>query len=223
MSTATAPILRLTRATPLGWREPAFGWTLISIYPASVPATCFINLHQDSRQGREPNVRVPNFIRNPWGSGRPTATSGEETSEETLSRRLVYLLFCVRMALWNFTIDDSSPYLTYGPYCECHSSLSLSPCQWPSYLRSSCLADGFSPEVGWQTWYSGSGYDAATDSRGVGDSYHVTSLGGAYMSLQFYGGIITFCIFLSVLTKMTWLRHSYSLERRHEQLVRCYH
>ena len=42
---------------------------------------------------------------------------------------------------------------------------------------------------GWQTWYSGSGYNTADGEVPAGQSYHLTSADGASMSLSFYGTI----------------------------------
>lgn len=67
------------------------------------------------------------------------------------------------MSLWNFTIDDTSPYLLYFPY-----------------------SDG-SISSGWQTWYSVSQFNTGVGQVGQGDSYHLTSLSNASVTLQFMG------------------------------------
>jgi len=71
------------------------------------------------------------------------------------------------MALWNFTIPDTSPMLSYHPY-----------------------ADGFGLQNGWQTWYTVSGFNTQAGESSKGDSYHITSLPGAEVSLQFYGSAV---------------------------------
>ncbi|KAJ7444553.1 hypothetical protein B0H11DRAFT_437894 [Mycena galericulata] len=68
------------------------------------------------------------------------------------------------MSLWNFTIQDTSPILSYLPY-----------------------ADGSDESKGWQAWYTTSGFNTQVGESPVGDSYHVTSLPGANVTLQFYG------------------------------------
>ncbi|KAF7369212.1 hypothetical protein MVEN_00248800 [Mycena venus] len=71
------------------------------------------------------------------------------------------------MALWNFTIPDTSPIFSYHPY-----------------------ADGFGLNTGWQTYYTVSGFNTQPGESSEGDSYHVTSLVGAEVSLQFYGSAV---------------------------------
>ncbi|KAJ7312929.1 hypothetical protein DFH08DRAFT_896216 [Mycena albidolilacea] len=71
------------------------------------------------------------------------------------------------MALWNFTIPDTSSMLSYHPY-----------------------ADGFGLQNGWQTWYTVSGFNAQAGESSKGDSFHLTSLPGAELSLQFYGSAV---------------------------------
>ncbi|KAJ7911620.1 hypothetical protein B0H13DRAFT_2008975 [Mycena leptocephala] len=71
------------------------------------------------------------------------------------------------MALWNFTIPDTSPIFTYQPY-----------------------ADGFGLQSGWQTWYTVSGFNKNPGDSSHGDSFHLTSLDGAEVSLEFYGSAI---------------------------------
>ncbi|KAF8079037.1 hypothetical protein FPV67DRAFT_92828 [Lyophyllum atratum] len=68
------------------------------------------------------------------------------------------------MALWNFTIDDASPYLSYSPY-----------------------GDGAGFSGAWQTWYTVSGLSSAPDQASRGDSYHITSSKNANVTLQFIG------------------------------------
>ncbi|KAF8201353.1 hypothetical protein K438DRAFT_1965849 [Mycena galopus ATCC 62051] len=68
------------------------------------------------------------------------------------------------MALWNYTIPDTSPILSYHPY-----------------------ADGFGLTKGWQTYYTVSGFNTQPGESSQGDSYHLTSLPGAEVSLEFYG------------------------------------
>ncbi|KAJ7489165.1 hypothetical protein FB451DRAFT_1125416 [Mycena latifolia] len=71
------------------------------------------------------------------------------------------------MSLWNFTIPDTSPILSYHPY-----------------------ADGFGLQNGWQTWYTTSGFNTQLGESGQGDSYHLTRLADAQVTLQFYGSAI---------------------------------
>ncbi|KAJ6551179.1 hypothetical protein B0H19DRAFT_163324 [Mycena capillaripes] len=71
------------------------------------------------------------------------------------------------MALWNFTIPGASPILSYHPY-----------------------ADGFGLQNGWQTWYTVSGFNKNPGDSSHGDSYHLTSLPGAQVSLEFFGSAI---------------------------------
>ncbi|KAJ7292902.1 hypothetical protein C8J57DRAFT_1267517, partial [Mycena rebaudengoi] len=70
------------------------------------------------------------------------------------------------MALWNVTIDDTSPFFKYIPYAD---------------GSNSGLANG------WIPWYSGSKFIAQNGEGGDGDSYHLTSLNGAQVNLVFYG------------------------------------
>ena len=48
-------------------------------------------------------------------------------------------------------------------------------------------ADGDGLTKGWQTWYTGSGYNTQAGESTSGDSFHETSLNGAQVSLVFYG------------------------------------
>ncbi|GLB35761.1 hypothetical protein LshimejAT787_0300490 [Lyophyllum shimeji] len=69
------------------------------------------------------------------------------------------------MTLWNFTVDDASPYLSYSPY-----------------------GDGFpGSSSGWRTWYTLSGFSNVRDQASRGDSYHITSSSNASVTLQFIG------------------------------------
>lgn len=47
--------------------------------------------------------------------------------------------------------------------------------------------DGNGLGLGWQTWYTGSGFNKNEGASPVGDSFHLTSLPGASVSLSFYG------------------------------------
>ncbi|KAJ7109800.1 hypothetical protein C8R44DRAFT_800587 [Mycena epipterygia] len=69
-------------------------------------------------------------------------------------------------ALWNFTFDDTSPFLTYTPYAD------------GSY---SGLTNG------WVPWYTGSGFISTNGEGSAGDSFHLTSLDGASVNLEFHG------------------------------------
>ncbi|KAJ6598214.1 hypothetical protein DFH09DRAFT_55045 [Mycena vulgaris] len=71
------------------------------------------------------------------------------------------------MSLWNFTIADTSPILSYFPY-----------------------ADEFGLQNGWQTWYTTSGFNTQAGASPAGDSFHLTSVAGAKVSLEFYGNAI---------------------------------
>ncbi|KAJ7691187.1 hypothetical protein B0H17DRAFT_1063707 [Mycena rosella] len=66
-------------------------------------------------------------------------------------------------SLWNYTIQDNSPFLAYAPF-----------------------ADGGLAH-GWQPWYSKSGFLKSPGEGGDGDSFHSTALPGASFSLQFHG------------------------------------
>ncbi|KAJ6523595.1 hypothetical protein B0H19DRAFT_1386392 [Mycena capillaripes] len=70
------------------------------------------------------------------------------------------------MSSWNFTIEDTSPFLSYTPY-----------------------ADGSNSGLtkGWEPWYTTSGFISQNGEGGTGDSYHLTSLDGASVNLNFYG------------------------------------
>ncbi|KAJ7040975.1 hypothetical protein C8F04DRAFT_1081231 [Mycena alexandri] len=69
--------------------------------------------------------------------------------------------------LWNFSIPGTSPIFSYSPY-----------------------ADGFGLQNGWQAWYTVSGFNTQPGESSVGDSFHLTSLDGAEVSLQFYGSAV---------------------------------
>ncbi|KAJ7240854.1 hypothetical protein B0H12DRAFT_1134292 [Mycena haematopus] len=71
------------------------------------------------------------------------------------------------MALWNYTIPDASPILSYHPY-----------------------ADGFGLSNGWQTYYTVSGFNTQPGEGSEGVSSHLTMLPGAEVSLQFYGSAV---------------------------------
>lgn len=96
---------------------------------------------------------------------------------------------------YNFTIDDTSPVLTYSPYgVHFHFLdrvyalllLTLPPADFDS---ANGRGDGL--QNGWQTWYSGSGYLSSADGPTPnGESFHLTSLPGASVSLSFYGMIV---------------------------------
>ncbi|KAF7345306.1 hypothetical protein MSAN_01907300 [Mycena sanguinolenta] len=73
------------------------------------------------------------------------------------------------MALWNFTIEDTSPFLAYTPYAD----------------GSNCGVTN-----GWIPWYQTSGFLAKNGDPGVGESYHITSRHGASVSVNFYGSNI---------------------------------
>ncbi|KAH8119973.1 hypothetical protein DFH11DRAFT_1557636 [Phellopilus nigrolimitatus] len=68
---------------------------------------------------------------------------------------------------WNFSIDDTSPMFSYVPYAD------------------TGIGNGLLE--GWQTWYSGSNYLKTLGESPIGDSFHLTSLSGASVSLSFYG------------------------------------
>jgi len=70
---------------------------------------------------------------------------------------------------WNFTIDDSSPFLTYFPHADGGNATGLA--------------------AGWIPWYDQTGYiDFSNPGEGgAGTSFHRTSLAGASVQFQFYG------------------------------------
>ncbi|KAK7044364.1 hypothetical protein R3P38DRAFT_3176627 [Favolaschia claudopus] len=70
---------------------------------------------------------------------------------------------------WNFTIDDTSPFLTYTPFAD--SSNSGLP-------------------NGWIPWYQTSGFLTKNGNPGVGTSYHITSLNNASVAFDFYGSAL---------------------------------
>jgi hypothetical protein len=61
---------------------------------------------------------------------------------------------------------------------------------------TSILADGFGLQSGWQTWYTVSGFNKNPGDSSHGDSFHLTSLDGAEVSLEFYGAHL--CIFCGI-------------------------
>ncbi|KAJ6528001.1 hypothetical protein DFH09DRAFT_1186236 [Mycena vulgaris] len=67
------------------------------------------------------------------------------------------------MSLWNVTIQDNSPFISYSPFADAG------------------LAHG------WQPWYSKSGFLKEPGEGGVGDSFHSTALPGASFNLEFHG------------------------------------
>ncbi|KAK7044365.1 hypothetical protein R3P38DRAFT_161857 [Favolaschia claudopus] len=74
------------------------------------------------------------------------------------------------MSSWNFTIDDTSPFLTYIPY-----------------------ADGSNSGLtnGWVPWYDTSGFLTKNGNAGVGASYHITSSqNNASVAFEFYGNAV---------------------------------
>lgn len=74
--------------------------------------------------------------------------------------------------LWNFTIDDSSSYITYTP----HGDGGLG--NWT--------------QTGWQPWYSGSGgFCSSGGNEALGQSLHITSLPGASLEFEFYGNAVS--------------------------------
>ncbi|KAJ7687414.1 hypothetical protein B0H17DRAFT_687834 [Mycena rosella] len=70
------------------------------------------------------------------------------------------------MSLWNFTLDDTSTFLTYTPYADGSNS---------------------GLDKGWEPWYTDSGFITQNGEGGQGDSYHLTSLDGAAVTFEFYG------------------------------------
>ncbi|KAL5534029.1 hypothetical protein ACEPAG_489 [Sanghuangporus baumii] len=79
---------------------------------------------------------------------------------------------------FNFTIDDTSPVLTYWPYAD--------------FKGATGQGDGL--QNGWQTWYSASGYLSSPEGPSpLGESFHLTSLPDASVSLSFYGtGVVLY-------------------------------
>ncbi|KAJ6582160.1 hypothetical protein B0H19DRAFT_1061606 [Mycena capillaripes] len=51
-------------------------------------------------------------------------------------------------------------------------------------------ADGFGLQNGWQTWYTVSGFNKRPGDSPEGDSFHLTSLNGAEVSVEFYGNAL---------------------------------
>ncbi|KAI0733076.1 hypothetical protein C8Q72DRAFT_881544 [Fomitopsis betulina] len=72
---------------------------------------------------------------------------------------------------WNFTIDDSSSFITYKPFED-------------GGLGNRTL-------IGWEPFWSDSGgLPSGYANTGSGQSYHTTALDGAYLSFQFYGNSV---------------------------------
>ncbi|EMD40727.1 hypothetical protein CERSUDRAFT_111306, partial [Gelatoporia subvermispora B] len=71
---------------------------------------------------------------------------------------------------WNYTIDDSSPLFIFQPYGDGG-------------------ADNFT-QNGWLPWYTTSHFATSGGEAATGDSYHITSLAGASVSLAFQGSAI---------------------------------
>lgn len=91
------------------------------------------------------------------------------------------------MALWNFTIYDTSPYLTYSPFgvyllvVQCHLHVLLHDINTCVILLP---VDG---PGGWRTWYTQSYYNTVHDQVGQGYSYHIASQINVNVTLSFYG------------------------------------
>jgi len=66
-----------------------------------------------------------------------------------------------------FYVDDTSPSVAYSPFGDTFSI--------PA------------PTAGWNPYFDGSGFASALGETGNGTSYHVTSLDGATISLQWKG------------------------------------
>lgn len=107
------------------------------------------------------------------------------------------------MSLWNFTIPDTSPILSY---CQCPVLVAsicslaylcvkstvpygerLCEVTLASSYNSGYIADGSDYHNGWQAWYTTSGFNTKPGDSPQGTSYHVTALTGAQITLQFYG------------------------------------
>ncbi|KAK7039722.1 hypothetical protein R3P38DRAFT_2614336 [Favolaschia claudopus] len=75
---------------------------------------------------------------------------------------------------WNFTIDDTSPFLTYSP----------------SFSHSVSDSSNSGLPNGWIPWYQTSGFLTKNGNPGVGTSYHITSLNNASVAFDFYGSAL---------------------------------
>ena len=69
-------------------------------------------------------------------------------------------------------VDDTSPEIVYSPFGDTFST--------PSTLE------------GWNPYYSASGFVTSQGEVGNGTSFHITSLDGAVLSLQ-WRGMLSFC------------------------------
>lgn len=90
---------------------------------------------------------------------------------------------------WDFTIDDSSAYISYYP-----AGTFLQQSEMITRLISFCAEDsgrGNTTSHGWNPYYSGSGglLNSSTPfgSWAAGQSLHITSLDGASLGFEFYG------------------------------------
>lgn len=66
-----------------------------------------------------------------------------------------------------FLVDDNSPTISYQPFADTFSTPSLA--------------------LGWNPYYSTSGFATAEGVIGHGDSFHVTSLNGANLTINWRG------------------------------------
>ncbi|KAF8171006.1 hypothetical protein K438DRAFT_1853137 [Mycena galopus ATCC 62051] len=73
------------------------------------------------------------------------------------------------MSVWNFTIEDTSPFLDYIPYAD---------------GSNSALTNG------WIPWYQTPGFLLKNGDPGVGESYHITSRTNASVAFEFYGSAV---------------------------------
>ncbi|KAF7377456.1 hypothetical protein MSAN_00167400 [Mycena sanguinolenta] len=89
------------------------------------------------------------------------------------------------MALWNYTIPDTSPVFIYRELFL----LVLSPIL-PFTYDADPYADGFGLSNGWQTHYTVSGFNTQPGESSQGVSSHLTTLGGAEVSFEFYGSAV---------------------------------
>ena len=66
-----------------------------------------------------------------------------------------------------FTVDDTSPTISYSPFPDTFSTPNLN--------------------AGWNPYYTSSGFAPALGVVGNGTSLHITSLNGASLALQWHG------------------------------------
>ncbi|KAF7302635.1 hypothetical protein HMN09_00898000 [Mycena chlorophos] len=88
---------------------------------------------------------------------------------------------------WNFTFDDTSPFLNYSAWAIWHVFSSVLVFETSDTHAEAADGSGSGLGKGWTPWYSGSGFLSSPGEGGTGTSYHLTSLGGASVHFTFWG------------------------------------